>query len=287
MPRAIWKGAVSFGLVHIPVAMYPASDESSIDFDWLDQRSMDPVGYKRINKRTGKDITGENIVKGIKQKSGEYVVLSDKEIKAAYPKATQTIEIEAFVDAKEIAFTLLERPYFLEPGGKAGKVYRLLREAMEEAQVIGIARIVLHTKEHLAALMPAGDVLVLNTLRWPAELRDAGELELPAVDAAAKPKPAEKKMAARLIEDMRMPWKPESYEDHFTAAIEKLVAHKIKAGDTEVVKPLESITDAEHGNVVDLTELLSRSLGAKRPSKATEARTPTRVRRRANRRSTR
>src|SRR5688572_29586183 len=139
MPRAIWKGAISFGLVHVPVALYPASGETGIDFDWLDKKTMDPVGYKRVNKRTGKEIQKENIVKGVKQGDNEYVVLSDEEIKKAYPKTMQTIEIETFVQAAEISFPFLDRPYFLEPVGKGEKVYALLREAMLEAGVIGIA----------------------------------------------------------------------------------------------------------------------------------------------------
>jgi DNA end-binding protein Ku len=122
MPRVIWKGAISFGLVHVPVALYPASQSTGIDFDWLDKRTMDPVGYKRINKRTGKEIDKDNIVKGIKQEDGEYVVLTEEEIKTAYPKSTQTIEIETFVSATEIPFTYLETPYYLAPLAKAEKV---------------------------------------------------------------------------------------------------------------------------------------------------------------------
>ena len=179
MQRAIWKGAISFGLVHVPVALYPASQETGIDFDWLDSRSMDPVGYKRVNKRTGKEISREHIVKGIKQDDGDYVVLTDEQIKAAYPKATQTIEIESFVNASEIAFVLLDRPYFLEPTGKGEKVYALLREAMLEAGVIGIARVVMHTKEHLAALIASGPALMLNTIRWASEMRSPDALKLP------------------------------------------------------------------------------------------------------------
>ena len=199
MPHAIWKGAITFGLVHVPVALYPASQEVDIDFDWLDKRSMDPVGYQRINKRTGKVIERENVVKGIKQQDGDYVILSDEQIKAAYPKTTQTIEIESFVKASEMEFTLLERPYFLEPIGKGEKVYALLREAMLEAGVIGIARVVLHTKEHLAALIASGPALMLNTIRWASEIRSAKELKLPGEGkAAANLKPAELKMATQL-----------------------------------------------------------------------------------------
>ncbi len=171
MPRAIWKGAITFGLVLVPVALYPASQEDDIDFNWLDKRSMDPVGYKRINKRTGKEVDTDNIVKGVKQDSGDYVLVSDDEIKEAYPKTTQTIEIEAFVSAQDIAFVYLEKPYYLEPIGKGEKVYALLREAMQQAGVVGIARVVMHNKEHLAALIPSGPALMLDTLRWASEPR--------------------------------------------------------------------------------------------------------------------
>ena len=270
MQRAVWKGAISFGLVHVPIALYPASQETAIDFDWLDKRSMDPVGYKRVNKRTGKEIEKENIVKGIKQDDGDYVVLSDDEIKAAFPKSTQTIEIESFVKASEISFFLLERPYYLEPVGKGDKVYALLREAMQAAGVIGIARVVMHTKEHLAALIPWGPALMLNTVRWASEIRSSAELKLPAEGKAATMlKPAELKMAAQLIKDMTGKWKAEDYTDTFSAAVQKLVHQKVKAGETESVLPLEDAT-AQGGasNVLDLTELLAKSLAKRKPTPA-------------------
>ena len=268
MQRAVWKGAISFGLVHVPVALYPASMDVDIDFDWLDKRSMDPVGYKRVNKRTGKEIEKENIVKGIKQTDGDYVLLSDEEIKAAFPKSTQTIEIETFVKASEISFFLLERPYFLEPIGKGDKVYALLREAMLAEGVIGIARVVMHTKEHLAVLLPWGAALMLNTIRWATEMRSPNELTLPAEGkAATKLKPAELKMAAQLISDMTGKWTPEDYGDNFSAAVHALVNKKVKAGQTETVTPLEDApTESGQSNVLDLTELLARSL-AKRNAK--------------------
>ncbi len=269
MPRAIWKGAISFGLVHIPVGLYPASSDSGIDFDWLDKRSMDPVGYKRINKRTGKEIERENIVKGVKADNGEYVVLSDDEIRAAYPKTTQTIEIEGFVQAAEVPFVYLEKPYYLEPADKGEKVYALLREAMASAGVIGIARVVLHTKEHLAALVPSGPALVLNTLRWSNDLRDVDALNLPAEGAkAAKPKEAEMKMATQLIGDMTVKFAPDQYTDHFADAVRKLVEQRVAAGKTEKVEPLEAVEPGTASNVIDLTELLKRSLGARKGGKA-------------------
>ena len=277
MPHAIWKGAISFGLVHVPIALYPASLETGIDFDWLDKRSMDPVGYKRINKRTGKEIEKENIVKGVKVDSGDYVVLSDDEIKAAYPKTTQTIEIEAFTHAAEIPFTQLEKPYYLEPIGKGEKVYALLREAMLEAGVIGIARVVLHTKEYLAALIPTGPALMLNTLRWASEIRPWNEIELPAEGKKAL-KESELKMAGQLIDSMIEKWHPERYEDKFTHAVHELVAKRVKAGRTERVEPMEEAASPQ-SNVVDLSELLAKSLGHRKP--AAKAFTKPRARKRA------
>jgi len=274
MPRVIWKGAITFGLVHVPVALYPASQEVGIDFDWLDKRSMDPVGYKRVNKRTGKEIRGEDIVKGIQQDDGDYVILGEDEIKAAYPKSTQTIEIESFVKASEIAFTLLETPYYLEPIGKGEKVYALLRESMIEAGVIGIARVVMHTKEHLAALVPTGAALVLNTIRWASEIRTLDELKLPAAGkTAAGLKPAELKMAEQLISEMTGPWDAQAYTDKFSAAIQALVSKKVAAGETESVTPLEERpSEMGSGNVLDLTELLAASLAKRKPVSGPERR---------------
>ena len=270
MPRIIWKGAISFGLVHVPVALYPASQEVAVDFDWLDQRSMDPVGYQRINKRTGKAITKEHVVKGVKLDDGQYIVLSDEEIKAAFPKSTQTIAIEAFVKTQEIDFVLLERPYYLEPMGKAQRVYALLREAMRDAGVMGIARLVMHSKEHLALLIPTGEALMLNTIRWSTEVRGADGLALPPAGKSSNQlKPGELKMAAQLIEEMTTPWHSEAYTDTFATAIGELVKQKASAGEAKDVTPLEtSDPDTKTSNVVDLTELLAKSLQSKKATTA-------------------
>jgi len=260
--RAIWKGAISFGLVHVPVSLHTATQEQEVDFDWLDKRTMDPVGYKRINKRTGKEIDKEHIVKGVKIEGDEYVVLSDDEIKAAYPKRTQTIQIESFVKAADVSFVYIEKPYYLAPDGRAERVYALLREALDKAGVIGIARFVLHNKEHLAALIPAGPALMLGVLRWAEEIRSPDALDLPTAGAAGV-KPAELKMAQQLIHQMTSAWKPEKFKDDFTSAIHELVAAKAKAGKTATVQPFEEAPDLGGSNVVDLTELLRQSLGSK------------------------
>jgi len=269
--RAIWKGAISFGLVHVPVSLHTATQEQDIDFDWLDKRSMDPVGYKRVNKRTGKEISKDNIVKGVRlEKTDEYVVLSDDEIKAAYPKRTQTLQIESFVKAADVSFVYIEKPYYLAPDGRAGRVYALLREALETSGVIGIARFVLHNKEHLAALIPAGPALMLGTLRWADEIRPPDALDLPKAGTADL-KPAELEMARQLIGQMTSAWKPQQFKDDFTAAIHELVKRKAKAGKKATVQPFEEAPDLQSSNVVDLTELLKQSLGAKAKAPAKKA----------------
>jgi DNA end-binding protein Ku len=275
MPRPLWKGAISFGLVNAPVALFPASQENGIDFDWIDKRTMDPVGYKRINKRSGKEIEKENIVKGVKQQNGEYVILSDEEIEAAYPKTTRTIEIEAFVEAQDVAIVHFEKPYYLAPDGRGSeKVYALLRQAMLQTRVMGIARIVMHTKEHLAALIATEDALMLDTLRWGSEIRGVEELNLPASgNTAVKLKETELKMAAQLIRSMSAEWRPEAYSDRFIDSIHQLIARKVKGGNTYSVEALEATPGAGTSNVIDLAELLKNSLGhrkaASKPAEAT------------------
>jgi len=267
-PRVLWKGAISFGLVHIPVALYSATTDHGIDFDWLDKRSMDPVGYKRINKKTGKEITRENIVKGVEYEDGEYVVLSDKEIAAAYPKTTQTIEIETFVPANGIPFVYLERPYYVAPINRGAKVYALLRETLQHSERVGVARVVIQTKQHLAVLVPVGPGLVLNLLRWDADIRPWNDLPLPSEDAKkAGLTDRELKMAQQLVEDMSGEWDPAEYKDEFKDEILRLVERKVKAGQTETVTqpdPEEGqSTEGKGAKIIDLTELLQRSLRSK------------------------
>jgi DNA end-binding protein Ku len=277
MARAIWKGAITFGLVHLPVALYPATQDSGIDFDWLDRRTLDPVGYKRYNKRTGRELKQEDIVKGVRQANGEYVVVSDEEVRAAFPKSTQTIEIDSFIKASEVPAMMLERPYYVQPIGNADKVYVLLRESMRDAQVVAVARLVMHTKEHLAMLIVCGSALVLNTLRWASDLRSPTQLKLPAdAGRAAALTPAERKMASQLIREMTTKWRPQAYAEHFSAAIKSLVKRKVAAGQAKQVAPLEKLaTEAKPSNVVDLRELLARSLRGRRGGTPEQGSAPT------------
>ncbi|MBJ2158614.1 non-homologous end joining protein Ku [Variovorax sp. IB41] len=267
--RTLWKGAITFGLVHIPVGLHTASSEQGIDFDWLDKRSMDPVGYKRINKKTGREIDKDNIVKGFEYEDGKYVVISPDEIEAAYPRTTQTIEIQRFIDANEIPFVYLERPYYVAPVNKGQKVYALLREVLIKTGKVGLAKVVISTKQHLAVLVPSGKALVLNLLRWGDEVKPLEGLDLPAAGVkGAKITAAEVKMAEQLVGDMSGEWKPEDFTDEFKHAVMKIVQKKVKAGDTETVIQPEEEAPEESSNVIDLTELLKRSLKGGKAAKA-------------------
>lgn len=262
MSRMIWKGAISFGLVHVPVQLFPATRSENVSFHLLDKRSMDPVGYRQINKRTGKDVPREQIVRGYEYEKEKYVVLSDDEIRAANPESTQTVDILAFVDAPAISFLYLETPYFLAPDRKGEKVYALLREALKASGKIGVASVVMHNKQHLAALVPLGPVLALNTLRWADEIRPVSELTLPPEDAKKAGVTArELDMAKKLIDDMSEDWNPERYHDTFRDDVLELVERKIREGKTEEIETPEEPRPRRSADILDLSELLRRSLG--------------------------
>lgn len=263
MAHMIWKGAISFGLVHVPVQLYPATQSEKVGFNLLDKRTVDPVGYKQINKRTGKDVTRDNIVRGFEYEKDKYVVLSDDEIRAANPESTQTVDILAFVDAPDISFLYLDTPYFLTPDRKGDKVYALLREAMKSSGKIGVASVVLHNKQHLAALIPVGPMLALNTLRWAAEVRDVDEFKVPPEGMKAAGVTArELDMAKKLIADMTDAWDPSQYHDTFRDDIMALVDRKIRAGKTEEITAIETPHESrQSADILDLSDLLKRSLG--------------------------
>jgi DNA end-binding protein Ku len=270
----IWKGAISFGLVHVPVQLYPATQSEKVGFNLLDKRTIDPIGYKQINKRTGKDVTRDNIVRGFEYEKDKYVVLSDDEIRSANPESTQTVDILAFVDAPDISFLYLDTPYFLTPERKGEKVYALLREAMKASGKIGVASVVLHNKQHLAALIPLGPVLALNTLRWAAEVREFDDFKLPPDGMkAAGVSSRELDMAKKLIDDMSDKWDPAQYHDTFRDDIMALVERKIRAGKTEEITEVESPHESrQSAEILDLSDLLKRSLGRGKSRPATGAR---------------
>ena len=272
MARAIWKGAISFGLVHIPVALVSATSSQGVDFDWLDSRSMEPVGYKRVNKVTGKEVTKEHIVKGVQYEKGRYVVLSEEEIKSAHPLSTQTIDIFSFVDSEQIPLQNIDTPYYLAPDKRGGKVYALLRETLNKTNKVALCHVVLHTRQHLAALMPLESAMVLVMLRWPEEVRSLDTLELGSEVTEPKLAKGELDMAKRLVQDMSGDWSPEDYRDSFEDKIMALVEKKAHEGKIEDVETATGEEERKTADVIDLTELLKRSLGGKAAAKpATKA----------------
>lgn len=260
MPRTLWKGSITFGLIYIPVALYPAVQEQDLDFDWLDKRDMAPVGYKRVNKITGKEVSKENIVKGLAYTDGKYAILTDEEIRATHPKTTQTVELLHFVDQGAVPPEYFERPYFLAPTAKGEKVYALLRETLRKEKKIGIAYVVIATKQHLAALIPNDRVLMLFTLRWETEIRGDEGLSFPAAGLVGV-KAAEAAMAAQLVKSMSGKWKPAEYRDTFKDDIMALVKKKVAAGKTTEILSVEEASEAPaSAQILDLTDLLKRSL---------------------------
>ncbi|MBP0595582.1 Ku protein [Paraburkholderia sp. LEh10] len=263
MAHMIWKGAISFGLVHVPVQLYPATKSEKVGFNLLDKRTIDPIGYRQINKRTGKEVTRENIVRGYEYEKDQYVVLTDEEIRSANPESTQTVDILAFVEASDISFLYLDTPYYLSPDRKGEKVYALLRDAMKASGKVGVANVVLHNKQHLAVLIPVGPVLALNTLRWADEVRPFDELKLPDENPKKSGVSArELEMAKKLIDDMSDAWDPSAYKDTFRDDILELVDKKVRAGKTEEVMDVETPrAERPSAEILDLSDLLKRSLG--------------------------
>ena len=264
MPRALWKGAISFGLVHVPVSLYPASRSQGLSFDMIDKRDFSPVGYKRYNKRTGEEIDRENIVKGYEYEKGEYVVVTDEDFKQANVKATQTVEIVAFVEAAAVAPYYFDTPYYLEPGKRGEKGYTLLREVLRNTGRIGIANVVIRSRQHLAALIPVDEMLVMSTLRFSNEIRPISELTLPEAGKGDL-KPAEFAMAQRLVDDMTEKWNPEKFTDTYSEDLLARIESRIAAGETHAITPAsEDEGEPRKGaEVIDLVSLLRRSLEKK------------------------
>jgi DNA end-binding protein Ku len=265
MARGLWKGAISFGLVNVPVELFSAEKRSSeLDLTMLDKRDLAPVGYKRYNKSTGEDVPWAEIVKGYEHDDGKYVVLSDEDFRRANVEAAKTVDIQAFVDVKDIAPLFFETPYYLAPGKRGEKAYALLRDALRKAGKAGIATVVIRTRQYLAAVMPQEDVLVMNTLRYADELKDAGDLGIPAAALHAKATAKEIDMALRLIDDMSEKWKPEKFKDTYREDLLARIEEKVKAGQTEeITQPERGRKEPAGAEVIDLMALLKKSVERK------------------------
>ncbi|TWI69633.1 DNA end-binding protein Ku [Pseudoduganella lurida] len=275
MARSLWKGAISFGLVHIPVDLYSAVKQNELDLTMLDKRDFSPIGFKRYNKGNNKEVAWDNIIKGYEYTPGEYVVLSDEDLKRANVKATQTIDIISFVDAEDVPLTYYETPYYLAPGRGGAKVYALLRETLRRAGKIGVATVVIRTKQHLCALVATEDGIIMNTLRYQDEIRDTEGLDLPAKGMkGSNISDKEIQMALSLVEGMSEDWDPSAYHDTYKEDVLALVEKKVKAGQTKTITaPSKDDAPAQSSNVIDLVALLQQSLGNK-PGKGRKAAPP-------------
>lgn len=280
MQRAIWKGAISFGLINIPVELFTAEKHDELAFTMLDKRDMSPVGYKRVNKKTGKEVVWDNIIKGYEYEDGKFVLLSDEDLRRANVEATQSIDIQCFIDADQVPITYYEQPYYLAPSKAGSKAYALLRETLRKTGKMAIAKIVIRTRQHIAAVMPFDNILNLITLRYPSELKAPADLDVPSEN----PKQAglsarEVEMALSLVNSMSSPWDPDAFHDSYRDDVLALIKKKIKSKQTHAVaqaderKPDDGRTGT---NVVDLMALLKKSIESKGKKAAAPAASPKR-----------
>lgn len=261
MARAIWKGSISFGLVQVPISLYSAEKRNELKLSMLDRRNVAPVGYKRINKATGEDVPWDEIVKGYEYEKGDFVLLGEEDFRKANIEATQTVEILDFVEAGEIPWTYFDKPYYLEPDKRGKKGYALLRETLRRTGKVGIARVVLHTREHLAALIPQGDMLVLDLLRFHDELRDPAEFSVPGGELEELGvSPKELEMAQRLVDSMVEPWEPDRYHDRYREDLLERIEEKIRAGQTHEIEAPPREEARPRAEVIDLMSQLKRSV---------------------------
>jgi DNA end-binding protein Ku len=268
MPRELWKGAIRFGLVHIPVSLHPGEQREELSFTMLDRRDLSPVGYKRVNKNTGDEVPFDQIIKGYEWEDGHYVTLEKEDFRKANVEASQTVDIIGFVDADQIPRFFYESPYYLAPGKHGDKGYALLRETLMRTHKVGIAQVVIRTRAHLAVLYPVDNLLVLNTLRYATELRSPEDLDVPKDLQAAKVQPRELDMAERLVDDMTMKrWDPTEYHDTYRDDLLKLIEEKAK-GKVRAAPKAKAPREAE---VIDFASLLEKSLAARKGGRREEA----------------
>jgi len=252
--RAIWKGAISFGLVTIPISLYPATrKEEEIKFRMLRDSDLSPIHFKRVAEADGKEVPWEHIVKGYEYSKDEFVVITDEDLERVDIEATQTVDILNFVKIDEVNPLLFYKPYYMECGKGGDKAYVLLRDALRDAGKIGIAKVVIKTRQHLASIKPQEKGLMLELMHFPNELLDASEFKVPSESTVAK---AEMKMAHQLIDSMTTEWNSEDYKDEYHEAVEKMIQAKLESGG----KPAPAPKKKAATNVVDLASVLQRSI---------------------------
>ena len=270
MQRSIWRGAVSFGLIYVPVEIYGASKDGSLSLHLLDSRDFAPVGYQRINKTTRKEVDWAHIVKGYEYEKGRYVALSDSDFKHANVKASETIDIANFTDASEIPAMYFDTPYYLVPRKGGQKVYSLLREALRATGKVAVATFVMRGRQHLCAIAPNDRALMLLTLRFAREVHPPSQIDsLIEAPTAARPAPAELAMAKKLVEQMSGPFRADAFKDTYRRDLLRRVQEKIRNKQTHVLEPDAPASERPKAQVIDLMEALKDSLkrGRSRSSK--------------------
>lgn len=263
--RAIWKGAISFGLVNIPIALYPATRTEELKFRLLRASDHSPVSYKRVAEADGKEVPWDQIVKGYEYEKGKFVVLKDEDFQRVDIEATQTVDIASFVKLGEVNPIFFHKPYYMEPQKGGDKAYVLLREALRASAKIAIAKVVIKTRQHLAAVKPQEKGLMLELMHFATELLDVDEFKLPAAAPVGK---KELQMAQALIDSMSEQWKPEEYSDDYRTALEKVIEEKVEKGDKPGLAPARK---PKATNVIDLVSALQKSLDRGAGSKKKKA----------------
>jgi DNA end-binding protein Ku len=266
MARAIWKGSISFGLVNIPIALYPATRREELKFRLLRKSDLSPVNYKRVAEKDGKEVSWDQIVKGYEYEKGKYIVLKDEDFERVDLEATQTVEIQDFVDVDEIDPMFFYKPYYLEPQKGGDKAYALLRDALKDSNKVGIAKVVIKTRQYLAGVKPEDGALVLELMHFADELADPGKLHVPKKTEVGK---REINMAKSLIDSMSSTWNPKKYRDDYREALMEVIEEKVEAGGKEIeTKPKKPPKPTK---VIDLVSVLQKSLeqtGAKKKATA-------------------
>lgn len=273
--KVLWKGSITFGLVTIPVSLYPATHREELKFRLLRASDQSPVNYKRVAEADGKEVPWDQIVKGYEYEKGKFVILKDDDFARVDVEATQTVDIINFVSLADVDPLLFYKPYYLEVGKGGDKAYALLRDALMDTGKIAIAKVVIRARQHLAAVKPQKKGLILELMHFPGELIDIAEFHKPAEKTVGK---AEMQMARQLIASMTTAWHPEEYTDEYHTALEKLIEDKIEHGDKTAPKPAKK---HKATNVIDLVSVLQKSLqqtkgeaknGKKRPATPKKAR---------------
>ena len=252
--RAIWKGSISFGLVSIPISLFPATQREELKFRLLRRSDLSPINYKRVAESDGKEVPWDQVVKGYEYEKDKFIVVTDEDFERADVKATQTVDIMNFVKIDEINPVFFYKPYYMQAEKGGEKAYVLLRNALEESERIGIAKVVIKTRQHLAAIKSQEKGLMLELMHFPEELVDVSDFKAPATQPASKP---EMNMASQLIESMSTEWDPEQCHDDYHASLQKMIEEKISHGGEKLPGPKKARKPA---NVVDLVSVLQQSI---------------------------